>query len=182
MAARAVPPAEFSRNFPLDQLGDGEVARKITASEAERAALAVRLGLLALDSLEAEVRLRRGRGSSLIRVSGRLKADLAQACVVTLEPVRQRVDEEFKLLFNLDPKAQEEAPEVFVEIEDEDWPEPVGAEGIDLGEAVAQQLSLAIDPYPRAEGAGLERARWGEGEEEGTESPFAVLERLKRDR
>ena len=182
MAEQAEPPVEFSRIFSLDHLGDGEAARSITANEAERAALASRLGILALDRLEAELRLRRERGSPLIHLSGRLTADVVQACVLTLEPVRQRVEEEFSLLFTLDPQERALSQDVFVDVEDETWPEPVGAEGIDLGEAVAQQLSLAIDPYPRAEGARLERSHWGRGEVGATDSPFAVLERLKRDR
>jgi hypothetical protein len=64
-----------------------------------------------------------------------------------------------------------------VEPEEEEPPEPVGPRGIDLGEAVAQQLALALDPYPRAPGAALPEDLRAET---GAESPFAVLERLKR--
>jgi hypothetical protein len=34
--------------------------------------------------------------------------------------------------------------------------EPFEGDAIDIGEAVAQQLALALDPYPRAPGASLE--------------------------
>ncbi len=177
MAEHGQPPAEFSRIVPLDQLDESGSECEIAANEAERAALAKRFGLLELGSLEARLSLRRERGSPLIKLAGRLTADLVQACVVSLEPVPERVEESFELLFTLEPAP--ETAEVHVEAEDEDIPEPVGPGGIDLGEAVAQQLSLAMNPYPRAEGASLERAEWGA--EGGPQSPFAVLERLKRE-
>ena len=177
MADHGQPPAEFARIVPLDQLDESESEREIVANEAERAALAKRLGLLELGSLEARLRLRRERGSPLIELTGRLTADVVQACVVSLEPVPERVEESFEILFTLDPAP--ETAEVYVETEDEDVPEPVGPGGIDLGEAVAQQLSLAMNPYPRAEGVSLERAEWGA--ESGPQSPFAVLAKLKSD-
>ncbi len=179
MAERGHPPAEFSRIVARDRLDEGESALEIAADETERAALAQRFGLLSLDSLEARLRLRRARGSPLIEVTGHMTADLVQACVVSLEPVPERVEESFRVLFTLEPGPLEETAEVFVDVEDEEVPEPVGPAGIDLGEAVAQQLSLAMNPYPRAEGVSLERAEWGV--DSGPQSPFAVLERLKRD-
>ncbi len=180
MAERGQPAAEFSRMVPRDQLVESDFSREIAANEAELAALVRRLGLLDLGSLEARLRVRRERGSPLIKVTGHMTADLVQACVVSLEPVPERVEESFELLFTLEPDPAQETAEVYVEAEDQDFPEPVGPGGIDLGEVVAQQLSLAMDPYPRAPGVRLERAEWGG--ESGAQSPFAVLERLKRDK
>ena len=49
----------------------------------------------------------------------------------------------------------------------------------DLGEAVAQDLALAIDPY--AVGPGAERARKEAGLlDEAAAGPFAALEALKK--
>ncbi len=103
-----------------------------------------------------------------------------KACVVTLEPVSARLEKDFTLLYDPDAAAAqgeaEGARAVMVEPEAEEAPEPVGPHGIDLGEALAQQLAIALDPYPRAPGAALPEAP------RAAEGPFAALEPLKRGR
>ncbi len=67
----------------------------------------------------------------------------------TLEPVSARLEKDFTLLYDLDATAAQGEPEGaregVVEPEAEVPPEPVGPHGIDLGEAVAQQLAIAPD-------------------------------------
>jgi uncharacterized metal-binding protein YceD (DUF177 family) len=131
------------------------------------------VGLLALDRLEAQVRLSRLAGGFL-RLAAELSADVTQACVVTLEPVRSRIEEEFTLLYSNGP--EEKAGEVVLSGSDE-VVEPLSEGSLDIGEAVAQQLSLALDPFPRAPGAELP----GEAAPEAPErvSPFAALAALR---
>ena len=145
----AAPVPEFSRPVELARLGGREALYPITATPPERAALARRFDLLSLDRLEAEIRLERlPRG--MVRVSGRLLAELVQACVVSLEPVASRLAEEFTMLYGPgDPG------ESLVIDYESDLVEPLDGSAIDIGEAVAQQLALALDPYPRADGASL---------------------------
>jgi uncharacterized metal-binding protein YceD (DUF177 family) len=172
--------AEFTRFVARDRLADDESELEIEANAAERQALARRFGLLSLDLLRARLHLRRGRGGALLRVTGHLEAELQQACVVTLEPVRNRIEEELSLSFSLETPAADSG-EVVIDVEGEEPPEPVAAEGLDLGEVVAQQLALAIDPYPRAQGASLDAVEWPgrPAERAGEEGPFAALKPLK---
>jgi uncharacterized metal-binding protein YceD (DUF177 family) len=144
------PPPEFARPVEVPQGPGRETVHAIAAGADERAALAARFALLALDRLEAEVRLRRLAGG-LVRLSAALRADVVQACVVTLEPVPSRIEEDFSLLYG----AADEAREIVLDGEDETV-EPLAGNRIDIGEAVAQQLSLALDPFPRVEGARLD--------------------------
>lgn len=170
---------EFSRPILVDQIGSGELARDIEATPAERAALAERLGLRALDSLTASLRLRRLPGG-LIRLSGRFEADVVQTCVVTLEPVASRCSEALSMLFG---GAERAAPAAEIEVESlgEDEPEPIVGGCIDLGEAVVQQLAVSLDPYPRAPGARVPAALSGEDEEEKAgRGAFAALAGLKK--
>jgi uncharacterized metal-binding protein YceD (DUF177 family) len=155
---------EFSRPVTLPRLGHVERLR-IAADEGERASLARRFGLLAIERFEADVALTRLREGARLEAS--IDADVVQECVVTLEPVRSRVTDEFSLLFGTVAPAEHEDAVV----------EPLEGDSVDVGEAAAQQLSLALDPYPRAAGAALE--------EPGTEGPrpdhpFAALARLKK--
>ncbi|HEX7007777.1 MAG TPA: DUF177 domain-containing protein [Alphaproteobacteria bacterium] len=166
---------EFSRVVDCAALATGPVRRAIEAGEAERQALAERFGLVALKALRAEVTLAPTTAGQ-IRLDGRLAARVVQACVVTLESVEAEIAESFTLFY-----ADEVAPParaVDLPIDDEAWPEPIEDGRIDVGEAVAQQLALALDPYPRAPGARLDPAF---GEAPAT-TPFAELAREKRPR
>ena len=114
----------------------------------------------------------------MIRLQGHLTADVVQSCVVTLGPVPAHLEVDFEMSFSasavepavadLDPLAEE-------------GPEPIPEGVIDLGEAVAQQLAIALDPYPRAPGASLEALEEAKQLlEQGTRNPFAELASLKK--
>jgi hypothetical protein len=163
---------EFSRPVSVSRLLPGG-RFAIEASEGERAALARRFGLQAIGRLVAEAGLTRLAGAA-VRLDATLEADVVQSCVVTLDPVPARVADEFTVVYtpDLDP-----AEQVELTAEEEDV-ERLEGDTIDIGEAVAQQLSLALDPYPHAPGAALPDEATGAGDP--AEHPFAALAKLKR--
>jgi len=144
------PKPEFSRPVEAPRTRGREASHRIDAKPSERQALARRFGLLTLDRLEAEVRLTLGAGG-VVRLEASFAADIVQECVVTLEPVPGAIAEEFTLLF-----AAPQDKRTLVLDSDEESVEPLADGRIDIGEAVAQQLSLALDPYPRVPGASLD--------------------------
>lgn len=165
--------AEFSRTRRLDTIGAGEIGVEIAAAEDERRAVAARFGLLALDRLAAEFRLRRdGAG---VAARGNLSASGAQACVVTGDPVAFAIDAPFELRF--EPEGNDLAEEV--ELSDSDC-DTIFFEGgtIDLGEAAAETLALMLDPYPRSPEAETAAREAGIKTEEEA-GPFAALSALK---
>jgi len=179
-------PSEFYRPFDTGEMTDEVAERDISAKDDERAALAQRFGLQALDRLSATLAVRRV-SDDMFHVSGRLSAAVVQQCVVTLEPLPASIDEPVAVTFVKSkvaaPKGKAAAAEVAEGLEDE-GPEPMQGDFIDLGEAVAQQLALSLNPYPRAPGASLEAVLPGgpaaEKGEEKRPSPFAVLETLRK--
>ena len=178
MAGRRRSDSEFSRPLAVDSLGDEELVREIEAGASECKAVARRLGLEGLSGLRARFRLGRSATAPLIRVSGRLEADVVQLCVVSLEPVGQHLAEDFTLTFSLEPVPTEDDLELT--LADEDLPEEVLDGVIDLGEAAVQQLAVALDPYPRRPGAEVPAALTpAEAEPDG---PFAALGKLKGDK
>ena len=162
---------EFSRPLAAESVGTQPVERRIEAGPDERAALAGRFGLLALDRLEAILTLWRDKGD-VIRLEGHFLADVVQSCVVSLAPVPAHLEADFETSYSA--SAVMDAEEDLDPL-GEDGPEPIAAGEIDLGEAVAQQLAVTLDPYPRAPGATL--ASTGEAE---AQSPFAALAALKK--
>jgi uncharacterized metal-binding protein YceD (DUF177 family) len=147
-----VPAAEFSRLVPLARLAAGGHRQKIAAEPAERAALAVRFGLLALDRLAADVVLRR-QARGIVLLEGAFEADFVQSCVVTLDPVRGTISGRFALCYG-PPGAEAEVTAAA----EEPVFEPLAGDQIDIGEAVAQELSLQLPPFPRLAEAATETA------------------------
>lgn len=168
--------SEFPRPFAVDALGEEEAVQTLEAGPAECQAIARRLGLEALRSLRAELRIKRQGGGPLVRLTGRFEAALVQLCVVSLEPLEQETAEAFSQDFSLEPPSVE--GDLELTLEDEDLPEEVRDGTIDLGEAVVQQLAVALDPYPRRPEAevppGLQAGR-----EDEAANPFAALKVLK---
>lgn len=158
---------EFSRPLRVSTVPAAGMAWRLEANAAECAALAARLGLLALHGFSAELRLKPETAGG-VAVEGHIAASLEQACVVSLEPVPQRLHEELRL--RIIPEGQEpsEDPDAMDEVE-------VVNGMAELGEVMAQHLALALDPYPRLEGAVL--PEHGAGDEE--RGPFAALRRLR---
>lgn len=182
MAAKTQQQPEFSRLVALEAIGEEETVEQIEAGAAERSALAARFDLLAMDRLAATLRLVRAKGGDLVRVTGQFQAEVTQSCVVSLAPVSSRLEESFALLYSARGEAAPAGDEIFVDPDLDDPPEPVPPGGIDLGEAVAEQVALALDPYPRAAGIELDRDRWdgGPGDRQDKPNPFAVLASLKK--
>ena len=165
----------FAHHLRLDQIRDGE-RLDLVADEAERSAIVQRLGLPALDRLEAHVSL--SKTGDIVRAKGRIGASLAQSCVITSEPVPAHVDEPFEILFTPEPEASRADEEIELGEADCDVVFTDGAQ-VDLGTAIADTLALSIDPYPRSASAEAALKEAGVLSEEQA-SPFAVLAKLKR--
>ena len=169
---------EFSRTERIDQIGAAERTVAITADEGERAALARRFELVSIERLEASFAVRAEAGGVL--ATGRVAGDVTQACSATGEPLTARVDEAVQLRFVEQLGGSEEELELSPDALDV---LPIENGAIDLGEAAAETLLLALDPFPRAPGAQAKLAQAGvigEEEAQAQASPFGALADLKR--
>jgi uncharacterized metal-binding protein YceD (DUF177 family) len=166
---------EFSRRIDGHRLNASGERHEISAKPEERAALAERFELLALDRLDAAVTLTPLPGG-YYRLAADFEADVTQACIVTAEAVPARIAESFTLTYG----PLDEAGEIVLDANTEPV-EPLDDGTIDIGEAVAQQLSLALDPFPRAPGAMVEDEPDLSDRSSSGESPFAALARLRKD-
>jgi uncharacterized metal-binding protein YceD (DUF177 family) len=139
----------FSRPLPLDSVGPGGLDLTIEASPSHCDALAARMQIPAVLALSCRFRLSAGPGET-VHARGHLRARVLQTCVVSLDPFESAIEEAFAVRFvpegeesdDLDPEAEED------EI-------PYQGATLDLGETAAEQLALALDPYPRRPGASL---------------------------
>jgi len=172
---------EFSRPIRVEQVPTGGMELKLEAKPAERAALAERFGLVSIDRLIAHVRLKAIAGGALIRVDGTLSASVVQTCVVSLDPLPAEVEDEFNLTFG-GAEPDQIGAEIELSLDDEDPPDLIENGVIDVGEAVAEQLALALDPFPRKPGIAFEGGEEPTPEEVKKPSPFAVLAQLRKNK
>ncbi len=137
---------EFARPFALPIIGSQPLNATIEATATERAALARRFDLLDLSALTASAKLLLREGQPI--AEGHFSATLTQACVATGAPVPAHLHLAFKIRF-VDEAAITPAEPIELRVDDDD-DMPLTDGNVDLGEAVAQSLALALDPFPRS--------------------------------
>ena len=140
----------------------------LEVSGEDRQALAASYELLSLKVMHVTLHVMEvPKGAEL---KGRIRADVTQECVVTTQPVENSIESEFTVRFIRAPRVDGEEIE-FSALDDEEEPYP--GDDTDVGPLVEEYFSLALDPYPRVEGARFEMDASGE-----ELSPFAQLASL----
>ena len=150
----AASPNALTRRISLADLRADSQKHDGTASAEELAALARRFDLPGVEALTWQIESAPWRSG--VRLSGHIRAKVVQECVVTLDPVPSEIDERFDRGFLPFADLYDESkPGAEYEIVDDrdlgDVPEPL-TDPLDLGEIVAEELGIALDPYPRSEG------------------------------
>lgn len=171
--------SEFSRPVRLDTVGTEPREVEVEASAAEREALAQRFDIMALGALSARATLIRRAGE--VHANGSLAARLVQSCVATGVELPAALNVPFAIVFR--DATPSDVPDAGLELSEGEC-DVVFFEGsaIDLGEAVAETLALAIDPYPRAPDADVTLREAGvlsEADAVAASGPFAALAGLK---
>jgi uncharacterized metal-binding protein YceD (DUF177 family) len=172
----------FSYRIKVGHVSHNALEVRMAADERERKALAKVWDILGVEALTAELRVRRWKKDG-VKVMGTVHAEVTQACVVTLDPVAQVIDEEVEEIFVPEGSALARIPandagEVVVDPDGPDLPEPFVGDEIDIGAFVAEMAAMALDPYPRR--ADAEFSGHAEDvKDEKKPSPFAVLKNLK---
>lgn len=114
-------------------------------------------------------------------VEGRLTARVAQACVISLAPVMQDIDEAVRRRFIPADEIGED-DEIDLDLDAEDDTDGY-TDRIDLGLLMTEAIALALDPYPRAADAELGDAEFSppgaEPISDEIVKPFAKLAALK---
>ena len=158
----------YSEPVRLHQVGGG-VTRTLEPDAAARARIAKALDLASLDRFVAEMTLVPSPGGW--RLSGRVRASLAQTCGITLEPLPVEVDAPFAV--SLAEAVEEDSDEIVITLDDES-PDLIEGGQVDLGQYAVEQLALRLDPFPRKPGA-----EFVQPPEPAEISPFAVLKQLR---
>ncbi|MCV9997492.1 DUF177 domain-containing protein [Pararhizobium sp. YC-54] len=175
----------FSYPVKVGHISANAVTVHIEANGAERKALGDLWDVLEVQSLTADLQISRWKKDG-VKVKGRVQARIVQACVVTLEPVEAEIDEPVEAIFvpegsRLARIAANDSGEMILDPEGPDVPETFTGDTIDVGVTVSEHAALAIDPYPRKEGASFEERIESTQKDDVRPNPFAVLKDWKKD-
>lgn len=170
-----IPDLPLHHIFDLSDLTHAGSVATVEAGPEERVALAAWAGVESVERFDAQVTLRR-LAQTRFNYDAVLTANVTQACVVTLEPVRSQISRQITREMHLAPRFPKESGELTLSAGDDDVPETITGLEYDLAVPLLEEFALAIDPYPRADGAAF--TPLGDTEEP-QESPFAVLKALK---
>lgn len=173
--------SEFSRPLRIDAIGTEPREIAIAADAKELAALATRFDIASVTALTARASV--SRQGADVRATGALGAELVQLCAATGADLPARFDEPFDIVFRSELPA--DVPDAGLELSEGEC-DVVFFDGsaVDLGEAVAETLALAIDPYarvPEADAVLQDLGVLSEEQARAASSPFGGLAALKRD-
>jgi uncharacterized metal-binding protein YceD (DUF177 family) len=170
----------FVVNFDLSRLADAGKEISLKPTPEQRIGLAGWAGVDSVETLNGVVHLKR-LGVGHFSYEAHFTADVVQACVVTLAPVRSHIEREFQRFFQVADVRRAAPVTRAIElpsnaIMDDEEPEILSSPVLDIAAPVLEELALAIDPYPRALGVAFKPPPDDKGS---ADSPFAVLKKLK---
>ena len=174
---------DFKQNIKVSELKSGSRTFELVVSDNDLAELAERFGLNAIRSLSAIVEIQDKGPRQGVLLKGNVKADLDQHCVVSNDPVPSNIDTELYLrLVGPEELERLDEAEAFLDPEADEYDALEGDE-INLGEVIAQTVSMALDQFPRKEGADIkikpnQDVTFNEELLE-KKNPFSALEKLR---
>ncbi|MEQ1577100.1 MAG: DUF177 domain-containing protein [Hyphomicrobium sp.] len=168
-------------HYSIKSAGSRVITAEREATPADLARMTTDLDVLSVDAFETRYTITPQSGDCFL-LTGGYTARLTQACVVTLEPVPQILDEAFSISFCPpnripEPEGKErpvlDVPDVEVLTGDE----------IEVGRVLFELLGAAIDPYPRKAEAEFSWNDPKSGPDVAEKlNPFAALSKLKNER
>lgn len=174
--------AEFSRIVDLNSFKEKPLSFSLQADRSELRSLENRFQLISISALIANVSMSWLDVGNILLVEGSFSASVVQQCVVTLGSVEEEINEQMNLTFAREFETRLEAFDL-------DDAELLEGDEIDIGEIIAEEFSLSLNPYPRSPNLDLSEVKIGPGSTLVSENnqntalsgnnPFSTLAKLK---
>ncbi len=174
----------FSYPVKVGHISANPVSVQLSANESERRALAALWNIDEVKALDADLEIGRWKKDG-VKIKGEVRAHIVQTCVVTLEPVEADIREPVEAIFvpegsRLARQADNDGGEMILDPSGPDIPDVFAGDTIDAGVVVSEHVALAIDPYPRKEGALFGERIESSAADDQRPHPFAVLKDWKK--
>ena len=167
----------FSYPLIVEDIAAAEKKYHLTADKKDLEYLTEVLKVPAVKAFSSEIYTKMIKKEHKVMVWGTVNAELELQSVVSLEYFTKTYKPEFSLWY--DTQATYNSLREEYDIED-DAPDLIVDGKIDLGQIAIEQVALVLEDYPRRDGEVFEYAAEFDPEEEVTENPFKVLEKLKK--
>ena len=157
----------FEKKMTLDVVVAGLKAPQgyvLEASEKELISLAKRFDVEKIHYLKANITV---YPNDIVRVAGKIKALTRRQCVLSLESFDEKMAEEFEVLYAESNNLPSDTDEII---------DVIDKGRIHLGDVVAEQYGLALNPFPKKPGV----KNVFEDVEEQTQKPFADLKEMMK--
>ncbi len=156
----------------IDKIGNKPKYIYIEASKTDACDLANLFGVIELGDIKANVDIKRNKNT--LTVKGSISCYVIQECVISLEPVKNNIEENFEVHFDLNEKIYTDdnilSPNII---------EQLKGDKLNIGKIITEQISLAIPDFPKKENAKftsyIEAPEAVEKIESKTHKPFAKL-------
>ena len=137
-----------------------QISYILEASEKELKAIAKRFDVEKIHFLRAYLTI---FPDEIIRIKGKLEALTCRECVISLEKFDEKMKEEFEVLYSDNPP-----------VDSDEIIDTIDKGRIHLGEIIAEQYGLALNPFPKKTGV---KNPYAEPAEE-KQHPFANLKKI----
>jgi hypothetical protein len=181
----SIPGLPLAHSYNLARLGNAGDGVILAANDTERAAIAKWSGILSLEAFEARVEIEK-LAHNRFGLVFHLTAELTQACVVTLEPVRSRMERQFARELHFSGPTRHKpippnsgSPDSGLDLlldSDQEGPEEIESLHYDLAAPILEEFALSLEPYPRCPGVEFCPQTYTQDR---PESPFSALKKLK---
>ncbi len=143
----------------------------VVADAEQRERLAAIHGLISVERYRAELLVTPWKRNG-VKVGGFVKADITQACVVTLDPIAAQIRATVDGLFlpeesKLGRQGFNSPGEIILDADGPDSPEIFTGDTIDVGALAEEFFGLGIDPYPRKADAAIKHPGEADGAPDG---------------
>ncbi|MBE6446694.1 MAG: DUF177 domain-containing protein [Alphaproteobacteria bacterium] len=157
----------FEKKMTLDVVVAGLKAPQgyvLEASEQELISLAKRFDVEKIHYLKVNLTV---YPNDIVRVAGKIKALTRRQCVLSLESFDEKMTEDFEVLYAESDKLPSDTDEII---------DVIDKGRIHLGDVVAEQYGLALNPFPKK--PGVKNVFEDTGDE--TQKPFANLKQMMK--
>lgn len=159
----------------LARVDRGGVDLHLEPDAQARKEIAKQLGIVSLDSLDAEIFLRPWMDGA--EVSGLIRARVTQTCSLTADEFEEPIESRFSvrvLPAGSENTSPDEGGDLALDPDADDPPDVLEGEVVDVSAYVIEHIALELDPFPRKPGAVFVQPP-----EPVELSPFAALKALK---
>lgn len=168
----------FSYPLIVEDISSGEQHYHLIADNENLKEITEILQIPETKSFQADIYTKLSKKEHLLKVWGKVDAELCLQSVISLEYFTKSYSPEFEVIFDTRATLNSQKGE---DIDfDEDLPDIVIDGKIDLADIALEQLALVLEDYPRQEGEIFEWKSEFSDEEDKKENPFKILEKLKK--